>query len=227
MTRYRSEPAYLWGHTPCVPGRGWRGAVPPLTPNGNGARHERRTRRAGLTLADLVRRYRGKWDDAPARKLQPECGSSGVRRGAVPRQPRRVLRRVGWLPAISGPRASPEDALEAADDDTLRTVPGGAIRDGGAGRFRFIEVKGRAGKPRPVARALPGVVGSLVPCRTSHVPCDDAATRQRRRAENALGAFLERLRNFTVLDPACGLGQLPLPRPPRPPRCGAPSSAGG
>ena len=33
-----------------------------------------------------------------------------------------------------------------------------------------------------------------------------AATRQRRRAENALGAFLERLRNFTVLDPACGSG---------------------
>ncbi len=32
-----------WGHTPCVPGRGWRGAVPPLTPNRNGARHERRT----------------------------------------------------------------------------------------------------------------------------------------------------------------------------------------
>ena len=33
-----------------------------------------------------------------------------------------------------------------------------------------------------------------------------AATRQRRRAENALGAFLERLRAFTVLDPACGSG---------------------
>ena len=31
-----------------------------------------------------------------------------------------------------------------------------------------------------------------------------AATRQRRRAENTLGAFLERLRAFTVLDPACG-----------------------
>ena len=33
-----------------------------------------------------------------------------------------------------------------------------------------------------------------------------AAKRQRRRAEKALGAFLERLRNFTVLDPACGSG---------------------
>ena len=33
-----------------------------------------------------------------------------------------------------------------------------------------------------------------------------AATRQRRRAENSLGAFLERLRKFTVLDPACGSG---------------------
>ena len=32
------------------------------------------------------------------------------------------------------------------------------------------------------------------------------ATRKRRQAENALGAFLERLRNFTVLDPACGSG---------------------
>ena len=33
-----------------------------------------------------------------------------------------------------------------------------------------------------------------------------AATRHRGRAKNALGAFLERLRNFTVLDPACGSG---------------------
>ena len=33
-----------------------------------------------------------------------------------------------------------------------------------------------------------------------------AATRQRRRAKNALGAFLERLRAFAVLDPACGSG---------------------
>ena len=33
-----------------------------------------------------------------------------------------------------------------------------------------------------------------------------AATRHRRRAENSLGAFLERLRKFIVLDPACGSG---------------------
>ena len=33
-----------------------------------------------------------------------------------------------------------------------------------------------------------------------------AETRHRRRAENSLGAFLERLRKFTVLDPACGSG---------------------
>lgn len=26
-----------WGHTPCVPGEGWRGAVLPLTPTANGA----------------------------------------------------------------------------------------------------------------------------------------------------------------------------------------------
>ena len=31
-------------------------------------------------------------------------------------------------------------------------------------------------------------------------------TRQRKQAENSLGAFLERLRKFTVLDPACGSG---------------------
>ncbi len=31
-------------------------------------------------------------------------------------------------------------------------------------------------------------------------------TRQRKQAENTLGAFLERLRKFTVLDPACGSG---------------------
>ena len=33
-----------------------------------------------------------------------------------------------------------------------------------------------------------------------------AATRHRKQAENSLGAFLERLRKFTVLDPACGSG---------------------
>ena len=33
-----------------------------------------------------------------------------------------------------------------------------------------------------------------------------AETRHRKRAENSLGAFLERLRKFTVLDPACGSG---------------------
>ena len=33
-----------------------------------------------------------------------------------------------------------------------------------------------------------------------------AATRHRGQAKNSLGAFLERLRNFTVLDPACGSG---------------------
>ena len=32
------------------------------------------------------------------------------------------------------------------------------------------------------------------------------ATRHRRQAKNSLGSFLERLRNFTVLDPACGSG---------------------
>ena len=32
------------------------------------------------------------------------------------------------------------------------------------------------------------------------------AARHRRQAENSLGAFLERLRKFTVLDPACGSG---------------------
>ena len=38
-------------------------------------------------------------------------------------------------------------------------------------------------------------------------------TRHRKRAEDLLGAFLERLRKFTVLDPACGSGNflyLPL-----------------
>ena len=29
-----------WGHTPCVPCGGWRGAVPPLTPTSPTARHE-------------------------------------------------------------------------------------------------------------------------------------------------------------------------------------------
>jgi len=36
-----------------------------------------------------------------------------------------------------------------------------------------------------------------------------AETRHRKQAENSLGAFLERLRKFTVLDPACGSGNFP------------------
>ena len=35
------------GHTPCVSRRGWRGAVPPLTPATETARRERRSRRLG------------------------------------------------------------------------------------------------------------------------------------------------------------------------------------
>ncbi len=42
--------------------------------------------------------------------------------------------------------------------------------------------------------------------RASRAKSQGAATWQRRRAENALSVFLERLRAFTVLDPACGSG---------------------
>ena len=70
------------------------------------------------------------------------------------------------------PPLTPEiAAAAAAAEDTLRTVPGGGVRDGGAGRFRFIEVKGRAGNPRPVARALPGVAG--FPGRVPHTARPD------------------------------------------------------
>ncbi len=36
-----SQPT-LWGHASRVPGRGWRGAVPPVTPNFKTSRRERR-----------------------------------------------------------------------------------------------------------------------------------------------------------------------------------------
>ena len=42
--------------------------------------------------------------------------------------------------------------------------------------------------------------------RANAVKSRAAATRHRRQAENSLGSFLERLRKFTVLDPACGSG---------------------
>ena len=42
--------------------------------------------------------------------------------------------------------------------------------------------------------------------RASTAKSKSAATRHRRQAKNSLSAFLERLRNFTVLDPACGSG---------------------
>ena len=43
----RESQLTLWGHASRVPGRGWRGAVPPLTPPTATARRERWTRRLG------------------------------------------------------------------------------------------------------------------------------------------------------------------------------------
>ena len=42
--------------------------------------------------------------------------------------------------------------------------------------------------------------------RASAARAQSAATRHHKQAENSLGGFLERLRKFTVLDPACGSG---------------------
>ena len=42
--------------------------------------------------------------------------------------------------------------------------------------------------------------------RASAARAKSAATRHHKQAENSLGGFLERLRKFTVLDPACGSG---------------------
>ena len=42
--------------------------------------------------------------------------------------------------------------------------------------------------------------------RASAAKSKGVETRHRKQAENSLGAFLERLRKFTVLDPACGSG---------------------
>ena len=54
-----SQPT-LWGHASRVPGRGWRGAVPPLTPAAERAAWHAKARSAGLTLSDLVRRSIGR-----------------------------------------------------------------------------------------------------------------------------------------------------------------------
>ena len=52
--------------------------------------------------------------------------------------------------------------------------------------------------------AKAGIASSLE--RAKAAKSKAAAMRHRRQAQNSLGAFLERLRNFTVLDPACGSG---------------------
>ncbi len=52
--------------------------------------------------------------------------------------------------------------------------------------------------------ATTGIASSLE--RANAAKSRAAATRHRRQAENSLGSFLERLRKFTVLDPACGSG---------------------
>ncbi|WP_419949795.1 class I SAM-dependent DNA methyltransferase [Candidatus Palauibacter sp.] len=52
--------------------------------------------------------------------------------------------------------------------------------------------------------ARAGIASSLE--RANAAKSKAAATRHRRKAENSLGSFLERLRKFTVLDPACGSG---------------------
>ncbi|WP_419940474.1 class I SAM-dependent DNA methyltransferase [Candidatus Palauibacter sp.] len=52
--------------------------------------------------------------------------------------------------------------------------------------------------------ATSGIASSLE--RANAAKSRAAATRHRRQAEKSLAAFLERLRKFTVLDPACGSG---------------------
>ena len=52
--------------------------------------------------------------------------------------------------------------------------------------------------------AKTGISTSLERARKAKAP--GVATRHRKKAERTLGAFLERLREFTVLDPACGSG---------------------
>ena len=52
--------------------------------------------------------------------------------------------------------------------------------------------------------AKAGIASSLK--RANAAKSKAAAMRHRRQAENSLGSFLERLRKFTVLDPACGSG---------------------
>ena len=61
---------------------------------------------------------------------------------------------VGRLPTISGSGASPADALEAAAEDTGRTVPGDEVRVAGAGRIGGLNRRIRRNPTRAVAYSL-------------------------------------------------------------------------
>ena len=64
-------------------------------------------------------------------------GSKGERSGPLARP--NVAHWVDWLPANSGSGASPADALEAAAEDTGRTVLEGEVRVVGDGHIGGLE----------------------------------------------------------------------------------------
>ena len=64
-----------WGHTPCVPCGGWRGAAPPLTPGRATARRERRTPVWVRVRASEAER--AEWH-AKARSAGPDAVGSGA-----------------------------------------------------------------------------------------------------------------------------------------------------
>ena len=86
-----------WGHASRVPCGGWRGAVPPRTPPGRAPG----TWRTPRSSASAPRAGAPRQQPQPARPLGVHC--PGDRRGATatPRQPLRVIRRVGWLSRLS------------------------------------------------------------------------------------------------------------------------------
>ena len=126
--RCPSQPT-LRGHTPCVPGRGWRGAVPPLTPTTATARHERWTRRLG----EGPRERRGACRVARQGALG---GLDAVRSGAPFGRPGPHLDRGSRR---RGARAHPRVGAhwqQPQPDRSLGQYPRGRASDPGAGLSR-------------------------------------------------------------------------------------------
>ena len=175
--RCPSQPT-LWGHTSRVPGRGWRGAVPPLTPPTATAHRGRWTRRVGedprprggacrVAREGVLRRVDAVGSGAPVGRPGAPL-DRGARRG---RQDRRPPGRHRAGARGAGPRREPRSRC------TLNSWPAAPARPG----RRPITSSGRGTRRGNCARAWRSSRG--IPIRSPRWPTRWHSIRSARAIE--------------------------------------------